>query len=68
MTTAHRLRLSPSAQAAIDNLPESQRDTLNTLIAQAEQTQRTQIETAVESAMAVIPAPFRKRVRKMIVG
>lgn len=68
MTTPHRLQLSPSTQTAIDNLPETQRETLNAKIAEAEQTQRAQIETAVENAMAVIPAPFRKRVRKMIVG
>lgn len=64
--TTHRLKLDPETQAAIDDLDDAPRAQLNTLIAAADSTQRDQIARAIDGAMAVIPAPFRKRVRKMI--
>lgn len=66
--TPHELKLDPETQAAIDDLDDAPRAQLNTLIAAADSTQRDQIARAIDGAMAVIPAPFRKRVRKMIMG
>lgn len=66
--TTHKLKLGPETQAAIDDLADAPRRQLNALIAAADRTQRAEIARAIDGAMAVIPAPFRKRVRKMIMG
>lgn len=66
--TPHQLTLDQPTQTAIDDLPAASRDRLNRLIADADRTQRDQIAHAIDGAMAVIPAPFRKRVRKMVMG
>lgn len=66
--TTHQLKLDPETQAAIDDLADAPRAQLKTLIAAADSTQRDEIERAIDGAMAIIPAPFRKRVRKMIMG
>lgn len=66
--TTHRLKLDSQTQAAIDGLDDGRRQQLDALIVAADRTQREQIAQAIDGAMAVIPAPFRKRVRKMIMG
>jgi len=66
--TTAGLRLDAQTRAAIDGLDAASRDRLDGLIADADRQQRTQIEQAVEDAMAIVPALFRKRVRKMIMG
>lgn len=66
--TTGGLRLDAETRTAINGLDDASRDRLDGLIADADRGQRTQIEQAVEDAMAIVPALLRKRVRKMIMG
>lgn len=62
------LPLDRPARAFIDSLPAEEQNKLDALIVAAAANQRTALETALNDAVRMIPAPLRKRVRKLFLG
>ncbi len=67
-TERDSLPLNDSARAFIDDLPAAERQKLDALIAAAAANQRAALETALDGAVGMVPAPLRKRVRKLFLG
>lgn len=63
-----RLPLDSRTQAVIDGLPPDEREHLQTLMKQAAASQRSMLETALNEAISMVPAPLRKRVQKLFLG
>lgn len=63
-----RLPLDSRTQAVIDGLPPDEREHLQVLMKQAARNQRAMLETALDEAIGMVPAPFRKRVQKLFLG
>ena len=63
-----RLPLDSRTQAVIDGLPPDEREHLQTLMKNAARHQRTLLETALDEAVGMVPAPLRKRVQKLFLG
>ncbi|MDA3921243.1 MAG: hypothetical protein PF501_11290 [Salinisphaera sp.] len=68
VTGTHHLEIDAPTQAVIESLDGAQRERLHSLIVQADRIQREQLEHAVENAVSVVPAPFRKRFLKLLFG
>ena len=62
------LPLDSRTQAVIDGLPPDEREHLQTLMKNAARHQRTLLETALDEAVGMVPAPLRKRVQKLFLG
>lgn len=63
-----RLPLDSRTQAVIDGLPPDEREHLQVLMKQAAANQRAMLETALDEAVSMVPAPLRKRVQKLFLG
>lgn len=67
-TECDSLPLDDDARAFIDSLPDAEQAKLDALIAAAAVNQRAALETALDGAVGMVPAPLRKRVRKLFLG
>lgn len=63
-----RLTLDSRTQAVIDGLPPDEREDLWQRIDHAAVAQRSMLETALDEAIRMVPAPFRKRVKKLLLA
>jgi hypothetical protein len=63
-----RLPLDSRTQAVIDGLPPDEREHLQVLMKQAASHQRSMLETALNEAISLVPAPLRKRVQRLFLG
>lgn len=63
-----RLPLDSRTQAVIDGLPPDEREHLQILMKQTAASQRSMLETALDEAISMVPAPLRKRVQKLFLG
>lgn len=64
----NRLALNSRSRAILDGLPPDDRERLETLMERAAAGQRRMLEAALDDAVRMVPAPFRKRVQKMFLG
>lgn len=64
----HGLPLDAGTRETISQLPTDTRETLETLMAEASRRQHMMLSQAIDDAIAIVPAPFRKRLRRMILG
>ncbi|MES1923710.1 hypothetical protein [Salinisphaera sp. T31B1] len=62
------LPIDSRTRAIIDGLPPDEREQLERMMRHAAARQRHMLETALEDAVRMVPAPFRKRVQKLFLG
>lgn len=62
------LPIDSRTRAIVDGLPPDEREQLQELMTHAAARQRRMLERALEDAVSMVPAPFRKRVQKMFLG
>lgn len=60
------LPLNDQARKLIDDLPQAEQAKLDDLIATAADKQQNALEAAVDGAMALVPRPLRKQIRKLL--
>jgi len=62
------LPIDSRTRAIIDGLPPDDREQLQGQMKRAADHQRRMLETALEDAVRMVPAPLRKRVQKLFLG
>jgi len=62
------LPVDSRTRAIIDGLPPEDKQQLEQMMTHAARHQRQMLEKALEEAIGMVPAPFRKRVQKMFLG
>lgn len=62
----YRLPLNDTARRFIDDLPTADQTRLEALIAAAAEQQHAALNTAMDGAMRIVPAPFRNKIRKLL--
>jgi|GEM_PF-1588597 len=62
------LPIDSRTRAIIDGMPPEDKQQIEQLMTRAARGQRQMLENALEDAVRMVPAPFRKRVQKMFLG
>lgn len=62
------LPIDSRTRAIIDGLPPEDKRRIEQMMTHAARRQRQMLESALEDAVRLVPAPFRKRVQKMFLG
>lgn len=65
-TLQQRLSLGEDAMALLHKLPEKEREMLCANVLSAEKEQEERVNQAIEGAVRFVPAPLRRRVRKLL--
>ncbi len=65
-TLKQRLPLNEDAMTLLHSLPKKEREKLCANVLSAEKEQGERVDQAIEGAVRFVPAPLRRRVRKLL--